>query len=125
MKRIALVLALMGCGVHVDPMVITGESLDLVEHSVVITYHALLTAEHSGQIGQEVVNEWNEDFYPRYLATYHTACDTWRAAKKAGDAAKQAQAAAIISTIIRDLAKYSALVMLAPEPAVPADGGSL
>lgn len=122
MKRFALVLMLMGCGVHVDPMVITGESLDLIERSVVTTYHALLKAEANGQISQEVVDGWNKDFYPRYLASYHTACDTWRAARAAGDASKQAQAAAIISTIISDLAKYSSLVVLAPT-AVP-DGGS-
>lgn len=123
MKRIALVLMLMGCGVHVDPMVVTGDSLDLIEHSVVVTYHALLTAEHNGQISQSVVDGWNKDFYPRYLTSYHMACDTWIAARAEGDASKQALAATIISNIMADLAKYSSLVMLAPAPRVAVDGG--
>lgn len=118
------VSAIQSCGVHVDPMVITGDSLDLIEHSVVTTYHALIAAEHNGQISQDVVNGWNKDFYPRYLASYHTACDTWRAARAEGNGTKQQEAAAIISTIVSDLAKYSSIVMLAPSsPAVP-DGGS-
>lgn len=131
--RFLIVCLLLACAhVQVDPFVITGDSLDLVEHSVVTTYHALLIADKAGRVSKTIVDGWNKDFYPRYLATYHTACDTWRSARASGDATKQAQAAAIISTITSDLARYSALVMLGPAPApaptttvtISTDGGS-
>ena len=115
-------LVLLSCA-HVDPLIVTGDSLDLVEHSVVTTYNALLAADKAGHLSKTVVDGWNKDFYPRYLATYHTACDTWRVAVKNNDATKQAEAAAIISTIASDLARYSALVMLGP--ALATDGGTL
>ncbi len=121
MRAALCALLLLGCA-HVDPLVVTGDSLDLVEHSVVTTYNALLAADKAGRVSKNVVDGWNKDFYPRYLATYHTACDTWRVAVKSNDATKQAEAAAIISTIASDLVRYSSLVMLGP--ALAADGGS-
>lgn len=107
MKKLFVVclLAFASACAHVDPLTVTGESLDLTEKSFQATKTGMAAANAAQLLSPATVHAWNT-FMIKYSALYPATVKMWDTAKAEQNATAQQEAADLLAKLATELATF-------------------
>jgi hypothetical protein len=101
------------CAHAPSALVVTGDVLDGAGVTFEAVAAGMQSASDSHALTREQALAWN-DFLARWKAGYHGAAALWRTAKATHDEPLAEQAAAVLGTLLGQLATWQAVVLKGP-----------